>query len=63
MTYLMIKPWKFIYLGYFDIYEQLKFRTQLSWEWKKFHNLGARPRGYKTFFQAQLSWAWNLSCS
>ena len=21
-----------------------------------------RPRGYKTFFHAQLSWAWNLSC-
>ena len=32
----------FIY-GYFSFYEQLKFRTQLSWTWKKFYNLGAEP--------------------
>ena len=25
-------------------YEHLKFHTQLSWAWKKFYNLGARPR-------------------
>ena len=28
--------------GYFRIYEQLKFHAQLSWEQKKFYNLGAR---------------------
>ena len=28
--------------GYFSIYEQLKFHAQLSWERKKFYNLGAR---------------------
>ena len=27
---------------YFSFYEQLKFRAQLSWAWKKFYNLGAR---------------------
>ena len=26
--------------GYFSIYEQLKFHAQLSWEQKKFNNLG-----------------------
>ena len=25
----------------FNIYEQDKFRAQLSWAWKKFYNLGA----------------------
>ena len=27
--------------GHFNIYEQGKFRAQLSWVWKKFYNLGA----------------------
>ena len=27
-------------LGYFSIYEQWKFHAQLSWETKKFYNLG-----------------------
>ena len=27
---------------YFSFYEQLKFHAQLSWAWKKFHNLLAR---------------------
>ena len=27
---------------YFYTYEHLKFHAQLSWAWKKFHNLGAR---------------------
>ena len=27
----------------FNIYEQDKFLAQLSWVWKKFYNLGARP--------------------
>ena len=26
----------------FNIYEQDKFRAQLSWAWKKFYNLGLR---------------------
>ena len=30
----------FIY-RYFSFYEQLKFRAQLSWAWKKFYNLGS----------------------
>ena len=27
-----------------SFYEQLKFRTQLSWAWKKFYNLGPTRR-------------------
>ena len=30
-------------VGIFNIYEQDKFCAQLSWAWKKFYNLGARP--------------------
>ena len=28
-------------VGIFNIYEQDKFRAQLSWAWKKFYNFGA----------------------
>ena len=31
-----------IIFRYFSFYEQLKFRAQLSWAWKKIYNLGAR---------------------
>ena len=31
----------FFICQYFSIYEQLKFRAQLSWARKKFYNLGA----------------------
>ena len=27
----------------FNIYEQVRFHAQLSWAWKKFYNLWARP--------------------
>ena len=36
-----LKARNFITLRYFSFYEQLKFRAQLSWAWKKFYNLGA----------------------
>ena len=32
----------FFICRYFSFYEQLKFRAQLSWAWKKFYNLQAR---------------------
>ena len=35
---------------YLSFYEQLKFRAHLSLARKKFHNLGARPRGYESFY-------------
>ena len=38
---LWLKPEISIDFGYFSIYEQLKFHAQLSWERKKFYNLGA----------------------
>ena len=34
---------------YFKIYKQNNFHAHLSWAWKKFYNLGARPRCYKQF--------------
>ena len=34
------KPEFSIDFGYFSNYEQLKFHAQLSWDWKKFYNLG-----------------------
>ena len=37
MLYLSYNCW------HFNIYEQDKFHAQLSWAWKKFHNLGPRP--------------------
>ena len=36
-----LKAINFFICRYFSFYEQLKFRAQLSWEWKKFYNLGA----------------------
>ena len=33
---------------YFNIYEQDKFRAQLSWTWNKFYNLGACLRCLQT---------------
>ena len=36
-----LKARNFFICRYFSVYEQLKFRTQLSWAWKKFYNLGA----------------------
>ena len=35
------KAWNFFICRYFSVYEQLKFRAQLSWAGKKFNNLGA----------------------
>ena len=39
-TYERLKARNFFNCWYFSFYEQLKFRTQLSWAWKKFFNLG-----------------------
>ena len=36
-----LKARNFFIYRYFSFYEQLKFRAQLSWAWKKFYNLGA----------------------
>ena len=36
-----LKASNFFICLYFSFYEQLKFRGQLSWPWKKFYNLGA----------------------
>ena len=49
--------------GYFSFYEQLKNYAQLSWAWKKFYNIGARPLGYKTYFMLASAEIKNLSCS
>ena len=43
-----LKARNFFICQYFSFYEQLKFRAQLSWAWKKFYNLGAWTIG-KTF--------------
>ena len=48
-----LKARNFFICQYFSFYEQLKFRAQLSWAWKKFYNLKARSRGYKTWIQSQ----------
>ena len=37
-----LKARNFFIYPYFSFYEQLKFRAQLSWAWKKFYNLRAR---------------------
>ena len=37
-----LKARNFFICRYFSFYEQLKFRAQLSWAWKKFYNLRAR---------------------
>ena len=37
-----LKARKFFTFPYFSFYEQLKFRTQLSWVWKKFYNQGGQ---------------------
>ena len=37
-----LKARKLFICWYFSFYEQLKFRAELSWAWKKFYNLGAR---------------------
>ena len=36
-----LKAKNFFICRYFSLYEQLKFRAQFSWAWKKFYNLGA----------------------
>ena len=36
-----LKARNFFICRYFSFYEQLKFRAQLSWAWKKFYNLAA----------------------
>ena len=43
---LWFKPEISIDFGYFSINEQLKFHAQLSWERKKFYNLGARSHKF-----------------
>ena len=35
-----LKSRNFFICGYFSFYELLKYRTELSWAWKKFYNLG-----------------------
>ena len=37
-----LKAINFFICRYFSFYEQLKFRAQFSWAWKKFYNLRAR---------------------
>ena len=49
-----LKARNFFICRYFSFCEQLKFRAQLSWAWKRFYNLGTRPQGYKTV-HAQLN--------
>ena len=39
-TYESLKARTICILRHFSLYEQLKFRAQLSWAWKKFYNLG-----------------------
>ena len=34
-----LKAWSLFSCRYFSFYEQLKFRVQSSWTWKKFYNL------------------------
>ena len=43
------KPENPIHFGYFHIYEQFRFQSQLSWAWKKFHNLGTRCPDIEVF--------------
>ena len=40
-----LKARKFFICRYFSFYEQLKFRAQLSWAWKKFYILEACSYG------------------
>ena len=46
IVYIML-----INIWHFNIYEQDLFRAQLSWAWKQFYNLGARPTFSDFFFQ------------
>ena len=46
-TYEWLKAINFFVCWYFNFYEQLKFRAQLSWALKKFYNLGAWPVSIK----------------
>ena len=39
---LWLKPKISIDFDCFSIYKQLKFHAHLSWDWKKFYNLGCR---------------------
>ena len=39
-----LKARNFVICWYFSFYEQLKFRAQLSWAWKYFHNIWAWPQ-------------------
>ena len=41
---------------YFYTYENLKFHAQLSWEWKKFYNLGASTE--QEWYQSSLFTEW-----
>ena len=42
-TFERLQARNFFICRYFSVYDRLKFRAQLSWAWKKFYNLGARP--------------------
>ena len=43
-TSARLKARNFFICRYFSFYEQLKFRAQLSWAWKKFYNLEVRKK-------------------
>ena len=47
-TYERLKAINFFVCWYFSFYEQLKFRAQLSWAWKKFNSLGARWMSHRS---------------
>ena len=44
-----LKARKVFIFQHFSFYEQLQYRTQMSWTWKKFYNLG--PRSFRLFYQ------------
>ena len=55
-----LKSRYFFICRYIGFYEQLKFRAQLSWAWKKFYNLGAWAFTALTFVASTiLLWAVN----
>ena len=50
---LWFKPEISIDFGYFSIHEQLTFHAQLSWERKKFYNIGARSMCVEHYYYAR----------
>ena len=53
-----LKARNFFICRYFSFYDKLKFRTQLSWAWKMFYNLGSKPdvfSGSKLFAKSYLA--------